>query len=329
MEVGIEEMSREYKTALNGEFLAIGLGDQLYAVDTAEQEVIWTYEEPGTITGLIANETHVFAHFTPSSGTGDTYGFRQSDGEVVEQRSGSWGGTLGQSESIPMAVLSDHVVIPYENQELEDTFYVLESDGGLVGPLMDDPGTIWVDGGGQTVVYGRNIGDDIEVVGKRVDNESNINRIWEIPDLVFDDTTVVNGTLVGVNDDEVLSLIDIESGEKREMSIDGEDFGGVPAFTSRDGTLFYTHSFSETLYAIDPVAGEVLWQTEDELSRGRSLTVAGAVVLERNGDMRALDINSGSPLAEGENPQLGSMLESDDAVVYSCAAMVQALDADF
>lgn len=334
LEVGIEDISGQYRTAHNGDFLAIGHETDLYAVDTAEQEVIWTYEEPGTVTGVVANDAHVFAHFTPSSGTGDTYGFRQSDGEVIEQRSGSWGtGDISPGESVPMVVLSEHVVVPFENQELEDTFYVLESDGGLVGPLMEEDGTIWVDGDGRNVVYGRNIGDDVEVVGKRIDDESNIERIWEIPDLVFDDTFVIDGTLVGVNDAEVLTLIEIESGEKREMSIEDEDFAGNrPSWASHDGTLFYTHDLSEMVYAIDPMTEEVLWSTEDELSRGTLLTVNGAVVLELQGEMRALDIESGEVLAEGENPQAGSsgsFLEPDEDVVYSCETMVQALDADF
>ncbi|WP_135536003.1 outer membrane protein assembly factor BamB family protein [Halostella pelagica] len=312
-----------YRTAIGSGFLAVAVEDTLYGIDTENESVEWEASETGDIDRLAVTDTHVFVHHAARTGPGTVYPIERANGEKDGQSQGGTG-------SLPMLALADYVITPHQYHSLEDGLYAMGSDGSRHGSLIEQEGVNWVAGEGNYAVVGRRATNgSAEILGYDLDLETGPEQIWSISDLDLHTTGVVGGTLVAPNGD-AFTLIDIETGDRTDVSVDA-DIGNSGQVVTAEGKAFYTAYGVETLYAIDPGAEEVAWTVEEDMSDYSQMASTGdAIVLRRAGNFRAVDPASSETLAEGGDPPAEAVtFEAHGGAVYSCEATITAHDADF
>ncbi len=311
----------QYTTATGADFLAVAVENVLYGIDTEEGTLSWEFSDGGDIDALAVSDTHVFLHHSANTGPGTVYAVDQANGEKAGQRQGA-------SDRLPMLALSDYVIIPHEYQSFDDGLYVMTPDGGLYGSLTEVPGVKWVDGEGDYVVVGRwDSSDNAGVVGHDLSVDTGSEQRWTLPDLELFDTTVIDGTLVAPNED-VFTLIDIETGDRTDVSADTEL--SSQGIVSAGGLAFQMHQ-GGTLHAVDPTAEAVAWTTEEGLDSLTRLTSTGdAIVLRHPDHYLALDPESGEVLAQGGTPQEEPLsVTANGQGLYSCGTTITAHDVEF
>jgi outer membrane protein assembly factor BamB len=285
----VKNLSPQWTSAISGpaalvsKTLYLGSGDNVYALNSANGQVLWQYATAGTVAGPPAVEdNYVYA----SSGDFNVYALNAADGSLA------WKFPTGSFVVAPPVVANGVVYVASD----DNNAYALNgTDGTLLwkfstaGPVQFAPAVA------NGIVYVASSDGNIYAV-----NATSGTQLWKYTTTSqnnLSSPSIVNGIVYAASADDNMYAINASSGTLIWKTNLGAPADGSTAAVA-NGVVYVGSGDGGIFYALDAITGAVRWTYSTKVPVYSASAVADGVVYfgDGNGNFYAFDATKGTSL---------------------------------